>query len=197
MRCILKILILITINNVGLSYGSSIINPITIDLHDQRIGIWNIEEKVEPILPNPTAGEVFILDLSNNIISDLDISTIVSMIELHDLTARLEVLNLSNNRLTLEGVKELIPLLRLEQLKWLDISINNLNVPDFEDLWEEIETQARTTIIIEDLSVSEEYLRDQWAQKVVFLPKSYTVERFFSLESPFAKAHREYYKLNK
>ena len=130
MRCILKILILITINNVGLSYGSSIINPITIDLHDQRIGIWNIEEKVEPILPNPTAGEVFILDLSNNIISDLDISTIVSMIELHDLTARLEVLNLSNNRLTLEGVKELIPLLRLEQLKWLDISINNLNGRD-------------------------------------------------------------------
>ena len=122
----------------------------------------------------------------------------MGMIESYnDFATHLSILNLSNNRLTFEGAKNLIPLLGFEQLRWLDISINNLNVSDFYNFLEEIETQAHRMIILEDLSLSEEVLRDQLAEKVVLLPENYTVERFFEPESPFMKAHNQYYRLTK
>jgi hypothetical protein len=88
--------------------------------------------------------------------------------------------------------KELIPLLRSEQLKWLDISINNLGVSDLQDIWSEIETQARRTTILEELTVPLEEMRDLWASKVILLPSEYTVERF-PLSQPFVNAHKQYY----
>ena len=114
--------------------------PITIDLHHQWIGMWNLGEKVVHALPSPKLDEIFILNLSDNQITDEDIPALASMIESYNFKPHLQILNLSNNRLTLEGAKELIPLLRSEQLKWLDISINNLGVSDLRDLWNEIET---------------------------------------------------------
>ena len=70
--------------------------------------------------------------------------------------------------------------MRTEQLRWSDISINNL--------WSEIETQARIAAILEDLT------RDQWASKVILWPDTYTIERF-PLIPPFVNGHNQYYKL--
>ena len=167
-------------------------NVITIDLRNQWIGMWNIGEKVGRGLPLPKSVEIFILNLSDNQITDEDIPALMSIIESNNFKPHLKILNLSNNRLTLEGAKELIPLLRSEQLKWLDISINNLGVSDLQDLWSEIETQARRTTILEELTVPLEEMRDLWASKVILLPSEYTVERF-PLSLPFVNAHKQYY----
>ena len=167
-------------------------NVITIDLRNQWIGMWNIGEKVGRGLPLPKSEEIFILNLSDNQITDEDIPALMSIIESNNFKPHLKILNLSNNRLTLEGAQELIPLLRSEQLKWLDISINNLGVSDLQDFWSEIETQARRTTILEELTVPLEEMRDLWASKVILLPSEYTVERF-PLSQPFVNAHKQYY----
>lgn len=177
---------------VGVVNGAIGIQPTDIDLHQQRIGIWNMEEKVGAALPIPTDSEVFSINLSDNSLRDSDVATLMEMIGVHNLTNHVRSLNLSNNRLTLEGVKRLIPLLCSAQLQWLDVSINNLMVDDFHTLWELIEREARRISIIEEIP-SYENLRDQWASKVVLLPESYNVERFL-LPSAFARAHQQYYQ---
>ncbi len=61
-----------------------------------------------------------------------------------------------------------------------------------QDLWSEIEMQARRATILEDLTVPLEEMRDLWASKVILLPSEYTVERF-PLCLPFVNAHKQYY----
>ncbi len=181
------------------SSNKNMMEPIIIDLQNQRIGMWNLGEKVGHALqrvPSPKSEERFILNLSDNQITDEDIPALASMIESYNFKPHLQILNLSNNRLTLEGAKELIPLLRSEQLKWLDISINNLGVSDLRDLWNEIETQAHRATIVEELNLPLEEIRDQWASKVILLPRDYTIERF-PLSPPFVHAHQQYFKLAK
>jgi hypothetical protein len=116
----------------------------------------------------------------------------MGIINSHNLTRHLQKLDLSNNRLTLEGVKTLIPLLYSENFQWLDISLNNLMVDDFEGLWQAIESEALRFSIINTDTESYEVLRDKWANKVVLLPKNYTVDRF-PLQTPFVSAHHRYY----
>ena len=193
MRFLSKILTSTAVLGVlGVVNGAIGIQPTDIDLHHQRIGIWNMEEKVGTALPTPTDSEVFSINLSDNSLRDSDVATLMEMIGGHNLTNSVRSLNLSNNRLTLEGVKMLIPLLCSAQLQWLNVSINNLMVDDFRTLWELIEREARRISIIEEIP-SYEKLRDQLASKVVLLPESYTVERFF-LPSAFVSAHQQYYQ---
>jgi hypothetical protein len=185
-------------STVEIIQGAFGIKPTDIDLHQQRIGLWNIEEKVNPALPfrSQTSAALFTINLSDNTIMDEDILKLISMIESHNIISQLQTLNLSNNRLTLAGVRALIPLLGQENFKWLDVSINNLMVSDFHQLWEDIERHARRVSIIEDLGNPEE-LRDTWAAKVVLLPSSYTVVERFALQPPFVSAHKQYYRLER
>ena len=167
--------------------------PVNIDLHDQRIGIWNLEEKINPILPICAidSSEMFSINLSGNVIMDGDIPKFLGMLKSYDLISRLSVLDISNNRLKFEGVKALIPLLASENLKWLDLSINNLMVDDFIQLWEEIDREAYRCYP-DGSESSYMTLRDGWASKVILLPKNYHPERF-PLAKPFVDAHQQYY----
>ena len=61
-----------------------------------------------------------------------------------------------------------------------------------QDLWSEIEMQARRATILEDLNVPLEEMRDLWALKVILLPSEYIIERF-PLSLPFVNAHKQYY----
>ena len=199
MRDLSKVLASTALLSVGGIVNGAAIDiqpPINIDLHQQRIGLWNLEEKIDPALPkpSPTSEEIISINLSENVITDEDISKILGMLESHGLMTRLAKLDLSNNRLKFEGVKALIPLLASENLKWLDLSINNLMVNDFQQLWEDIERYARRLSIIEDLANPEE-LRDKWAAKVILLPSSYTVVERFALQPPFVSAHKQYYQV--
>ena len=168
--------------------------PKIIDLQKKGIGTWNIGEVglalQQACQSSQKSEDRFILNLSDNQITDEDIPALVSIIESNN--SLVKVLNLSNNRLTLEGAKELIPLLRSEELKWLNISFNNLGVSGLVDLWSEIETQAHRATIMEDLNLLVEDVRDQWASKVILLPRDYTIERF-PLKQAFIKAHEQYY----
>jgi|GEM_PF-5695384 len=163
----------IFISTLGIVHGTAKVQePTFINLHNQRIGVWNIEEKVAPRLPSvPTSTELFSLDLSDNTIVDEDVTEIMGMIESRNLLQHLQKLDLSNNRLTLEGVKALIPLLKNKNFQWLDISTNNLVVSDLHQLWEEIEKYANRVSIIEEIGTTEG-LRDLWASKVVLLPRN-------------------------
>jgi hypothetical protein len=197
MKYLSKVLISSTLaSTVGITHGAFGIKPTDIDLHQQRIGLWNIEEKVNPALPlrSPTSSALFTINLADNTIMDEDILKLMGMIESHNLMSHLQELNLSNNRLTLDGVRALIPLLSQENFKWLDVSINSLMVSDFQQLWEDIERYARRVSIIEDLENPEE-LRDKWAAKVVLLPSRYTVVERFALQPPFVSAHKQYYQV--
>ncbi len=161
-----------------------------VDLHQQRIGCWNIQEKVAPALANCTLeNSQFSLDLSDNFITDDDVSTLVAV--LSDCKQNLRELNLSNNRLTIEGIKAFVPLLRSEKLQWLNLSINNIGVSDFSTLWKAIDSYAYRMAIVEDLG-SYETLRDQMASKVVLLQGDYHTDRF-PLAPPFVSAHQGYY----
>lgn len=166
--------------------------PVNIDLHDQRIGLWNLEEKINPALSTPSTDSSarVSINLSGNLIEDGDIPKLLGMLESHGLMSRLSVLDLSNNRLKFEGVKALILLLASDRLQWLDVSINNLMVDDFIKLWEEIDREAYRACLDDDSSYQK--LRDQWAAKVVLLPKDYHTERF-PLAKPFVDAHQRYY----
>lgn len=168
--------------------------PVDIDLHSQRIGIWNLEEKINPVLPihSISSSEIFSINLSGNVIMDRDIPKLLDMFKSYNLMSRLSVLDLSNNRLKFEGVKALIPLLASDNLKWLDLSVNNLMVDDFIQLWEEIEREVYRYYPSGDDISSYIDLRDHWAAKVVLLPKDYHPERF-PLAKPFVDAHRQYY----
>ncbi|MDP3641243.1 MAG: hypothetical protein Q8R43_02285, partial [Alphaproteobacteria bacterium] len=73
----------------------------------------------------------------------------------------------------------------------LDLSINNLIVDDFIALWKEIDREAYRSCP-EGAESSYEALRNQWAAKVVLLPKGYHTERF-PLAKPFVNAHQQYY----
>lgn len=183
------------VGTLGVAHGTAKVQmPTAIDLHNQRIGVWNIEEKISPsLLAIPASAELFSINLSDNTIVDEDVMKLIGMMESHNLLPHLQKLDLSNNRLTLEGVKALIPLLRNKNFQWLDISINNLMVSDFHQLWEEIERYAHRISITEEIETTEK-LRNLWASKVVLLPKNYTVERF-ALQLPFVCAHKEYYQL--
>lgn len=178
---------------VGIVNGAIGIKPMDIDLHQQRIGLWNLEEKIDPALPKPssTSEEIISINLSGNVIADEDVPKILGMLESHDLMTRVSKLDLSNNRLKFEGVKALIPLLASKNLKWLNLSINNLMVNDFIQLWEEIDREAYRSFL-EDSESSYESIRDQWAAKVVLLPKDYNTDRF-PLAEPFVDAHQRYY----
>jgi hypothetical protein len=177
---------------IGIVDGAIIMQPNDIDLHQQRIGILNIEERVGTSLPKSSDSRPFTLNLSDNTITDADVSKLVGTIDSHSLIGYLQKLDLSNNRLTLEGVTTLVPLLCSENFQWLDISINNLMVDDFQSLWQAIESEALRVSIISEYTESFEALRDKWASKVVLLPKNYTVDRF-PLQLPFVNAHRRYY----
>jgi len=164
----------------------------TIDLHDQKIGLWNIEDKVAPQFSESFTSGSVILDMSGNMLADQDVDTLMGMFESYKLIPHLQTLNLSNNHLTLTGVTALIPLLRLKQLEWLDISINKLVVDDFLALWDAIDMEA-LKVSINESAGQHEKLRDNWAAKVVLLPKNYHVERF-ALPKPFVTAHMQYYQ---
>ncbi|QOL19543.1 hypothetical protein [Candidatus Bodocaedibacter vickermanii] len=196
MRDVSKILTFAAlISTLGMVDGAAacLEQPVDVDLHAQRIGLWNLEEKINPALSTFTAASSSIvsINLSDNVLRDEDIHKVLDMIESHGILARMSMLNLSNNRLTFAGVKALIPLLASENLQWLDLSINNLMVDDFTALWKEIDREAYRACPTDD-DASYQALRDRWAAKVVLLQKDYHVERF-CLAKPFVDAHRRYY----
>lgn len=196
MRGVSKILTLTAlVSTLGMVDGAAIClqQPVDVDLHSQRIGLWNLEKMIDPALPTPKAAssETVSINLSDNMIEDGDVLKLLVMLESHGIMLRLQVLNLSNNHLTFEGVKALIPLLASDELKWLDLSINNLMVDDFPKLWEEIDREAYRSSP-DDNGSSYEEIRDRWAAKIVLLPQNYHIERF-SLAKPFADAHQKYY----
>ena len=196
MRDVSKILTFAAlISTLGMVDGAAacLEQPVDVDLHAQWIGIWNLEEKINPALPTFTAASspIVSINLSGNVIEDGDIPKVLDMIESHGLMARLSKLDLSNNRLTFESVKALIPLLASEKLQWLDLSINNLMGDDFTALWEEIDREAYRTCPTDD-DASYQALRNLWAAKVVLLQKDHHIERFW-LAQPFVDAHHRYY----
>lgn len=184
------------VSTLGIVEGASLClqQPVDIDLHSKRIGIWNLEETINPALPSPTptSSEIVSINLSGNMIMDGDIQKLLGMLESHGLKSRLSMLDLSDNRLRFEGVKALLPLLDSDNLQWLVLSINNLMVDDFIQLWKEIDMAAYSMAVAEDRESSYESIRDQWAAKVVLLPKGYHLERF-PLAKPFVDAHQRYY----
>lgn len=196
MRDVSKILTLTAlVSTLGMIDGAVVCLPqsVDVDLHAQWIGIWNLEEKLNPALPTFTAASspIVSINLSGNVIEDGDIPKVLDMIESHGLMARLSKLDLSNNRLTFESVKALIPLLASDKLQWLDLSINNLMFDDFTALWKEIDREAYRSCPTDD-DASYQALRDQWAAKIVLLPRDSHIERFW-LVQPFVDAHRRYY----
>ncbi|QOL19544.1 hypothetical protein [Candidatus Bodocaedibacter vickermanii] len=187
MRHASRILSLIAlVSAVGMVEGATtcLHQPVAVvDLHKQWIGVWNLEEKVGSalsILASASSSCVSI-DLSSNVIRDEDILTLIEILQSHNLMAKILGLNLSNNRLTWEGINLLIPLLASDKFQWLDVSANNMMIDDFRQLWEEISKAA-----------SCEVLRDQWAAKVVLLSRDYDPKRAL-LAQPFVDAHRRYY----
>ncbi len=181
---------------IGKGYASEGTKLPTINLRQQRIGCWNIQEKIAPALASCTFGNSpFVLDLSDNFITDDDVATLVATLNDCKFATNLQELNLSNNRLTVEGAKAFVPLLRFGGLHWINLSINNIGVSDFDVLWKAIDSYAYRMAIVEELG-NYETLRNQIARKIVLLQENYHTDRF-PLASPFVSAHQDYYHLDR
>lgn len=162
-------------------------NPVIIDLHSQRISSEDIEERVmNELIEKNCYKNQFALVLSDNFIDDSGIRKLMEMLarDNNRFGKNLIELDFSNNKLTIEGTKYFIPLLKQEQFGWLNLSINSIEVSKIREfftvLWHE----------------SYDYrLRDEMARKIVWLPKGYDVDQFFKKDHPFFIAHKQYYEL--
>lgn len=166
---------------------------LAIDLHGQRIGAGNIEEKLQHRLPM-FEGQFGTLNinLSNNMLDDGAVQDLVNMFFSHGLTSHVSELDITNNHVSLVGLKTLFPLLKESNFKWLLLSINSLSVTDMQNFWEFLEEQAvRTSILERSRTVGE--LTKIWASKLVWLPREYDIERF-PIAQVIRQAHVEYYK---
>lgn len=156
-----------------------------IDLSGQKIGNWDIKEKVnDALLRDEIYKQPFILVLSDNYIDDEGIKVLMALLsrENNRFSSNLKELHLSNNRITIEGAKMLLPLLKNKELNWLDLSVNSGTTSMFGDFFRYIQQ-----------NISGEEEQREIAQKVVWLSRGYDAGNFFNKQHPFYDAHNWYY----
>lgn len=156
-----------------------------INLSDQKIGSWNIEEKIRSALTEERCKSSFKLILSDNCIDDSAVEELVNLLITDNCFAKnLNELDLSNNRLTNGCFSNLIQLLKIAtKLQHINLSINAFEMDDFGRFFSMI------------CSVTEDETEQiTIAQKIVWLPESWHADRFFSEGSAFFNAHNAYWQ---
>lgn len=161
-----------------------------IDLSYLKIGSWNVEEKVSSALKislsdlGPRDHKQIKLILSDNYLDDCGIKNLMKALNSDKrFLDNLCELDLSNNRITIEGARKLIPLLKQERFEWLNLCVGTIVRSEFDTFYEIIQRDYEGSC-------------DDMARKVVWLPRDYHADRFFAYDDPYYKAHMKYYNLS-
>lgn len=161
----------------------------TLDFHQKRISLSTIDQVAISLQELPRTPQ-YNLDLSDNYIDDDSLETLLYTIETADLSEHIQILDLTNNRLTLNSLLRLVPLITQDTLQWLVVPINCLDVNDIRNFMAKLNDKARDTAFVKGLS--SDTLFNKWIEKVIWLPETFNFEALLS--EPQRAAHVRYYK---
>jgi len=161
----------------------------TVDFHQQRVSLFNVED-VATSLQKLSQKSQYKLDFSDNYIDDESLETLLHTIETGGLLTHIQVLDLTNNRLTLQSLLRLIPLITQDTLQWLVVPINCLDANDMRNFMARLSDKARDAAIVKGLTSAT--LFNKWIEKVIWLPETFNFAALLS--EPQRAAHACYYK---
>jgi hypothetical protein len=160
-----------------------------VNFHQKEVSLFTVEE-VATSLQKLSQKSQYNLDLSDNYIDDDSLETLLNTIETGGLSAHIQVLDLTNNRLTLQSLLRLIPLITQDTLQWLVVPINCLDVNDMRNFMDRLSDKARDAAIVKGLA-SDTFF-NKWIEKVIWLPKTFNFAALLS--EPQRAAHARYYQ---
>jgi Leucine Rich repeat len=161
----------------------------TVDLHHQTINFSNCDEKMRPI-EELDLRKTYKIDLRDNYIDDEVVESLVKLLESSKLIYHLQALDLSNNRISREGLLMLMSLVQEETFQWLVIPINCLDVSDVGAFMHALKEKARS--IAPERGIASDILALEWVRKIIWLPESYDLDSL-PLEEEVKASHRAYY----
>lgn len=161
----------------------------TVNFHQKDVSLSTVEE-VATTLQKLSRTSKYKLDLSDNYIDDDSLETLLHTIETDNLAEHLQILDLTNNRLTLHSLLRLLPLITQDTFQWLVVPINCLDVNDMRNFMDRLNDKARDVAIVKGLPTAT--LFNKWIEKVIWLPETFNFAALLS--EPQKAAHARYYK---
>lgn len=161
----------------------------TVNFHQKGVSLSSVEEVATSLQKLPRTSQ-YKLDLSDNYIDDDSLETLVHTIETGDLAEHIQILDLTNNRLTLHSLLRLLPLITQDTFQWLVVPINCLDVNDMRNFMARLNDKARDVAIVKGLP--SDTLFNKWIEKVIWLPETFNFAALLS--EPQREAHARYYK---
>lgn len=161
----------------------------TVDLHHKTINFSNYDEKLRPI-EELDLHNTYMIDLSDNYIDDEVVEVLLKLLQGSKLTNHLQALDLSNNRISREGLLMLLPLVQEETFKWLIVPINCLDMSDIGAFMHALKERARS--IAPEREITADILALEWMKKIVWLPESYDLDSL-PLDEELKASHKAYY----
>lgn len=161
----------------------------TVNFHQKHISLSTIDQVAISLQELPRKPQ-YNLDLSDNYIDDDSLETLLQTIESGGLAEHIQILDLTNNRLTLHSLLRLVPLITQDTLQWLVIPINCLDVNDMRSFMTTLKDKARDVALVK--GISSDTIFNKWIEKVIWLPETFNFEALLS--EPQRGAHARYYK---
>lgn len=161
----------------------------TVNFHQKGVSLSTIEA-VAISLQKLSQKSQYNLDLSDNYIDDDSLETLLHTIETGGLAEHIQILDLTNNRLTLHSLLRLVPLITQDTLQWLVVPINCLDVNDMRTFMTNLKEKARDVSLAKRMS--SDTLFNKWIEKVIWLPETFNFAAL--LPEHQRAAHVRYYK---
>lgn len=159
------------------------------DFHSQGIYFGNVDSKIDQIDSSleEKRPSLYSVDLSDNNLDDTCLEALAEILTRTENISRIEEINLTNNRISLNGLQLLSPLLLSKNFKRLIIPINSLDMRDISEFLHTLES-----LIKKQMDSSKHSLFIEVASKIIWLPESYDFDHL-PLTEFSREAHKKYY----